>query len=321
MKAVVIVGGRSGEHDVSLETGRAMAEAAVAAGHVVETLVFRRDGGTLWRGREGSLADGVAALQREAPDVALIGMHGPDGEDGKIQALLELLDIPYQGSDVAASAVCMDKARTKAVYRSHALPVADDVVLWPGEAADWDAIAGRLGLPLVLKTAESGSSVGVEVVDTIASFASSASRLLASSLNLVVERWLPGAEYTASVLEEPDGSLTALPIVEIRPLTARFFDYEAKYTPGATDEICPAPISAALATELQDLGLRSHVALGCRHYSRTDFKLDAAGDVFVLETNTLPGLTPASLFPKASAAAGLTFPELIDRLAELARRG
>lgn len=313
----LLMGGRSGEHDVSLVTGREVAAALHGRGHETLALTLEREGGARWGSSgQGSVLESLTALHAWRPDAAFIAMHGPFGEDGRIQAALELIGVPYQGSGVLASATCLDKARTKDLYRLAGLPVARDLVL--RGAPNWDAVAAELGLPLVLKTRQSGSSVGVEVAQSQAELRAHGADLLATSDYVLAEEWLPGVEYTTAVLEQAPGAPQALPIVEIRPVSALYFDYEAKYTPGATEEICPAPIEASLADELARLGVRAHELLGCRGYSRTDFKLDAEGRPRLLETNTLPGLTPASLFPKAAAAAGMTFPDLVERLIGLA---
>jgi D-alanine-D-alanine ligase len=196
--------------------------------------------------------------------------------------------------------------------------VANDRVLFPGEDFDGTDIVSGLGLPLVLKTAESGSSIGIEVVDTSEALSERAQVLLQTTESLLVEQWLPGTELTCPVLENLKGIPEALPVVEIRPHERIFFDYESKYDPTAVDELCPAPISPQLEGEIRDLSIKAHVALRCAHYSRTDIRLDAQGRPFILETNTLPGLTPASLMPKSAIASGLSFDALIDRLVRLA---
>lgn len=321
MKVAILTGGRSGEHDVSLETGRAVSGAVAELGHVAFQLVLGRSGGARWPGGEGRVGAALAALEAWGPDVAFIAMHGRDGEDGRVQGALEVLGVPYQGSGVAGSALAMDKPRSKGIYRAAGIPVARDRVL--GRAAlepgfDWEAVAGDLGLPLVLKTSHSGSSVGVEIVDECASLRDRGRALLAEDPSLLVEEHVAGVELTCPVLEGPGGAARALPLLEIRPHAARFFDYPTKYDPDAVDELCPAPIDEALAEEVRALGLRCHAALGCRDYSRTDLMVGADGRPRVLETNTLPGLTPASLLPKSAAADGMTFPGLIDHLLRLA---
>jgi D-alanine-D-alanine ligase len=323
MKVAVLMGGRSGEHDVSLVTGAAVVAALGRLGREAWPLTFGKDGQARWPGGDGGVADALLALARARVDIAFIAMHGSDGEDGRVQGALELLGIPYQGSAVAASAVALDKLRTKQVFENVGLPVARDVRIRRGDRVDFAQIAADLGLPIVVKTAESGSSVGVEVVDSEAALASRVEALLKQSAALVCETWLPGREFTCAVLDGVDGRASALPLVEIRPREGRFFDYETKYDPNAVDELCPAPIPQDLADEMAALGVRAHRALGCRDYSRTDIKLDGAGAPRLLETNTLPGLTAASLMPKAAAAAGMSFDALIAHLCDLAhtRRG
>lgn len=323
MKVAVLMGGRSGEHDVSLVTGAAVVGALGRLGREAWPLTFGRDGRAGWPGGEGSVADALGALAGARVDVAFIAMHGSDGEDGRVQGALELLGIAYQGSGVAASAVALDKLRTKQVFEAAGLPTARDVRVRRGDAFDAAEVAARLGLPVVVKTAESGSSVGVEVVESVEALATRVPALLGSSAALVCESWLPGREFTCAVLDDASGRPRALPLVEIRPRGGRFFDYETKYDPEAVDELCPAPVDAALADEMAELGVRAHRALGCRDYSRTDIKLDAAGRPRLLETNTLPGLTAASLMPKAAAADQMSFDALIAHLCDLAaaRRG
>ena len=318
MKVALLMGGASGEHDVSLDSGRAVAAALERLGHTRFELVLGRTGGARWPGGEGGLGAALAALEAWRPDVAFNAMHGEFGEDGRVQGAFDLLGIPYQGSGVAASALCLDKARTKAVYRAAGLPVAADRVIAHGETPDWDALAAALGLPLVLKTAQSGSSVGVEIVDDPGTLRERGQALLAGTTTLLVETYLPGIELTCAVLDTLAGEARALPLIEIRPRTARFFDYGAKYTPGASDEICPAPIEPALAEQVAWLGVEAHRQLGCRGVSRSDFMLDAAGRPRLLETNTLPGLTQTSLLPQAAAAAGMSFDALVEHLLRLA---
>mgnify|MGYP001108096180 CR=1 FL=1 len=325
MKVALLCGGIGGEHDISLASAASVAQALKSLKHEVFTLTLGREGGASWSRGSGRVIDGLGAALDWGADLAFIAMHGAYGEDGRVQGALELVGLSYQGSGVAASAVAMDKARAKDVYRQANLPVAGDVLVLASARTqvDWADVAQQSGLPCVLKTAESGSSVGVELVDSLDLLNEAGPRLLASSSSLLIESWLPGREFTVAVLEGLDGEPEALPVVEIRPHGERWFDYETKYDPSMVDEICPAPIDDSLRAELLSLGLRAHRALGCRDYSRTDIKLSAAGRPMLLETNTLPGLTTASLMPKAAEASGLSFEALIERLLTLSasRRG
>ncbi|MGB0589296.1 MAG: D-alanine--D-alanine ligase family protein [Myxococcota bacterium] len=313
---MVLRGGQSGEHDISLVTAQAVIEALRVLGHEAFPVTLGRNGGADWPEGTGRVTEALDAAMLWGTDVAFIAMHGAFGEDGRIQGTLESLGIPYQGSGVAASAVAMDKGRAKVVYRAEGLPVAGDTVLLPRDLGriDWHTVGRQVGMPCVLKTAESGSSVGVEVVESLEELAQRGPALLATSTSLLVESWLPGREFTVAVLEGEDGEPHPMPVVEIVPHGDRWFDYDTKYDPSVVDELCPAPIDVPLTEALQALGVTAHLALGCRDYSRTDFKLNAEGQPVLLETNTLPGLTPASLMPKAAAASGLAFDALIEAL-------
>ena len=320
MRVAVLMGGRSGEHDVSLRSGAAVLDALATLGHPALALTFLRAGGTVTNdGGGGTTAQGLAAIEAWHPDVAFIAMHGPDGEDGRIQGALELLGIPYQGSGIQASAIGLDKIRTKAILRAHELPVAAERIAHAHAHTDWPALAHALGLPLVLKTPASGSSVGVEIVRTAEALATRGAALAHGAGRVLVEQFVAGREFTLPVVETPDGEPEAFPVVEIRPKAAAFFDYAAKYTPGASDEICPAPIDPALESRLRTLGVAAHRALGCSGYSRTDCIVTPEGRVVLLEVNTLPGLTRESLLPKSAAAFGVSFPDLVQRLIERAR--
>lgn len=318
MKVAVLMGGRSGEHAVSLRSGAAVLGALDALGWQAVRVVLTQDGRAEWPDGEGSVGEALLALERASVDCAFIAMHGEEGEDGRIQGALELLRIPYQGSGVQASAIGLDKARTKGELRLAGLPLAADRLLVAGPdglAQDaLEATARELSLPLALKTLASGSSVGVALVRSLDALLETAPAMVKPGESLLVEAFVAGREFTLPVLEREDGTPEALPVVEIRPRTAAFFDYEAKYTPGATDELCPAPIAPELEARLRALGVRAHQALGCSGYSRTDCIVSADGAVALLEVNTLPGLTAESLLPKAAQAAGLSFPALVERL-------
>lgn len=315
MRVAVLMGGRSGEHEVSLRSGAAVLEGLATLGHTALPLTFLREGGArVGDAPPTSTAGGLFALEAWRPDCAFIAMHGEDGEDGRVQGALELLGIPYQGSGIQASAVGLDKIATKTVLRASDLPVAADRTVERAAPLDWDALAGALGLPLVLKTPASGSSVGVEIVRDRDALATRGEALLLQAERVLVEGFVVGRELTLPVLEREDGTPEGLPTVEIRPRAAAFFDYEAKYTPGATDEICPAPIAPGLEARLRALGVAAHRALGCRGYSRTDCIVTPDERVVLLEVNTLPGLTRESLLPKSAAAHGLSFAALVERL-------
>ncbi len=249
-------------------------------------------------------------------DVALIILHGPNGEDGTIQGLLDLLGIPYQGAGVLGSAAAMNKLASKRLYAQCAIPTPPFQVAEAGRPVDTDACVQALGLPLVVKPVSAGSSVGMTIVREAKALQPALKTAFEFDRQAIIEAFVDGVEVTGGVIGNDD--VEALPLIEIIPGDAHeFFDYAAKYTPGASQEICPARIDAALTEKAQRYAVEAHKALFCRGYSRTDMILKD-GEFFVLETNTIPGMTPTSLFPQAAEAAGLDFPRLLDRLIELA---
>lgn len=298
------MGGTSSEREVSLKSGGACAEALKSLPHTVEVFDPATD---------------LAKLVERAPDldVALIMLHGPGGEDGSLQGLLDLLGLPYQCAGVLGCALAMDKPMAKDRYRSRGLPVARDLVLRRGIDGDpAQRVLSELGLPCVVKPAREGSSFGISIVHEEAKLAPALQAAFALDPVVLVEEFLAGREVTSAVLgnAEPE----ALPLVEIIPGEAHeFFDFQAKYQPGASDEICPARLEAADTRLIQELGVKAHQALGLKGYSRSDFILTERGPV-LLETNTIPGMTQTSLLPQAAAEADMDFPALVDKLLELA---
>ncbi|HEV2438721.1 MAG TPA: D-alanine--D-alanine ligase [bacterium] len=256
-------------------------------------------------------------------DVVFVALHGPYGEDGTVQGLLELLGLPYTGSGVLASALAMDKLRSRQVLQASGLPVPAWIMLdaghWPAGRDEFARRAGRdLGYPCVVKPNSQGSSFGVAIVREEAGLDAAIEDALGYDNVVLVEEYLRGTELTCGILEDPDtGVPHALPVIEIVP-KREFFTYEAKYQ-GASEEICPARISAAAAAKAQDLALRAHQVLGCEGFSRVDLFL-CGTDVVVLEVNTIPGLTEGSLIPLAARAAGIEYPDLLNRMIAAALR-
>lgn len=249
-------------------------------------------------------------------DVALIIMHGAQGEDGRIQGLLDLLNIPYQGSGVLGSAVAMNKLTSKHLYEQAALPGARYRVVYKNTPNACVNLEKELGLPLVIKPASAGSSVGVTIVKDSADIGAALNRAFAEDNCVLVEEYIKGIEITVGVLG--NDTLEALPVIEIVPNPEYlFFDYEAKYKSGATNEICPARISPELTLRAQELAKAAHRVLFCENYSRTDMIIHY-DNIYLLETNTIPGMTANSLLPKAARTAGIDFPALLDKLVELA---
>lgn len=251
-------------------------------------------------------------------DVAFLALHGPYGEDGTIQGMLDLLGVPYVGSGTLASALAMDKVMAKKVLAADGIPVPRGVAVEAAEFKRDPAGVARAAadavMPAVVKPSRQGSSIGMTLVDEPGAMHAALEEALRFDTWALVEERLRGTEVTVGVVGNRE--LEALPVVEIVPKRA-FFDYRAKYDPGLSDEICPARIPPEAAQAAQALALRTHRALGCRGLSRTDMILTQAGPV-VLELNTMPGMTVNSLLPKAARAAGIRFGELLDRLVRLA---
>lgn len=312
----VIRGGRGGEAEISRLSGASVRDALVRAGHRVVDVVIDPEG--RWSfGGGGALpvASAVAELVRCA-DVVFPVLHGPFGEDGTLQGMLETVEIPYVGSGVCASALAMDKVLARKVAGASGIRVAAGVEGGPdrgdAEVARIARAAASLALPLFVKPACSGSSVGVTRVDRAPLLAAAIAKALAEGGRVVVEEGVTGVEVSCPVVGDAYGDRRALPPIAIVPRGHDFFDYQAKYTPGHCDEICPAPVSADRTREVQRLACEIHDLFGCRSLSRSDFILPERGAAVFLEINTMPGMSPLSLVPKAIAAAGESFDEVVS---------
>jgi D-alanine-D-alanine ligase len=303
LRIALLAGGKSGEREVSLN-GAAGVEKALDPGRFSVT---RYDPAT-----------DLAKLAADAPEIdfAFILLHGRFGEDGTMQGFLDLLEVPYQGSGVLGSAIAMNKHLSKELYRLSGLPVADWQIVERTSVVDEQALVARFGLPLVVKPVHEGSSLGLTLAGTAEDLRRGIAEALRHDRQIMVEKYIKGRELTVGVLgnEEPQG----LPVIEIIPGEGySFFDYQAKYLPGASNEICPAPISEHLADLAREYAVRAHQVLRLQGYSRTDMILAPDGTLVLLETNTIPGMTATSLMPQAAAAAGLAFPQFLERLIDL----
>jgi D-alanine-D-alanine ligase len=304
LRLALIAGGKSSEREVSLKSGNQVYQALNKDKYDIR--------------RYDPLTD-LGSLVREAKeiDVALIIMHGRGGEDGSMQGLLDLLEIPYQGSGILASALAMNKELSKILYQQAGLKVPRTLIFNRAEAPSPQEIEAALGLPVVIKPVNEGSSIGVTKASTLEALTHGLAAAFALDNRVLVEEFIQGTEVTGGVLG--NAKLQALPLVEIIPTSKYdFFDYEAKYQPGATEEICPARLDPELTRRAQACALTAHRALSCRGYSRTDM-LVREQEIYVLETNTIPGMTATSLFPQGANAAGIDFPELLDTLIFLAQ--
>jgi D-alanine-D-alanine ligase len=303
LRLALIAGGNSAERDVSLKSGAQVYEALDKNKYDISRYDPKDD---------------LERLARDAAnlDAALVIMHGRGGEDGTLQGMLDLLNIPYQGSGVLGSALGMNKELSKMLYQQAGLKVSRALFLNRGEALDLREIEAELGLPVVIKPVNEGSSIGITKANTLEELEKGLEAAFLYDHRVLVEEFLKGVEVTGGVLGNTE--LTALPLVEIIPSEQyAFFDYEAKYKPGASTEICPARVDEVTTKKAQKVALTAHRALHCRGYSRTDMIIKG-GEIYVLETNTIPGMTATSLFPQAAKAGGLDFSQLLDRLIELA---
>lgn len=326
ISVAVLMGGMSSEHEVSLNSGKGVVEALDRGRYTVIPVTISKDGD--WRFGEDaplSTVDALVRLRDEGVDCVFIALHGPYGEDGRIQGLLDLLGIPYTGSGCAASALAMDKVRCKAVVHAQGIRIAGHVCLqqaaWKADPqAIIDAVEDGLGFPCVIKPACLGSSVGVIIPADKDAFVQGMEAVFEVDGYVMVEEFIRGRELTCGVLDaEPSGNMRALPITEIRPRTAAFFDYAAKYTPGASEEITPAQLTPEVADKVRDMAVHVHEIVGCKGWSRSDFMLDSSGPVWI-EVNTVPGLTKTSLYPQAAAAAGIDYASMCSLFIEAALR-
>ena len=303
VRLALLSGGSSGEREVSLRGGD---EVYKALDHDKYDI------------RRYDPAIDLERLARDAReiDVAFILLHGLLGEDGTVQGFLDLLGIPYQGSGVLGSAMAMDKNLAKILYRNAGLKVADWIMVTPAQKVASGQIVSELGLPVVIKPVRQGSSLGMSIVDSPDDLENAIRQAFEYDNEVMVEQFIAGREITVGVIGNDD--LTALPVVEIVPESGhRFFDYGAKYEVGGARETCPADLPDKVSGKAQRYGCLAHKALHLKGYSRTDM-IVAGEDIYVLETNTIPGMTPTSLLPQAALAHGLSFSALLDRLIELA---
>ena len=290
MKVLVLAGGNSTEREVSLVSGRMIEKALRERGHEVEFVDV--DFGM------APAAWGDFFARCKAADIVFLGLHGVPGEDGRLQGMFDLLKIPYTGAGYLASAVCMDKVVTKRLLREAGLPV-------PADYASPEAVQS---FPVVVKTSTGGSSVGVYIAHNQRELEEACEKAAAFPGKVMLEEYIPGREFTLTVM---DGE--ALPVIEIIPKSS-FYDYEHKYEPGMTDEICPAELSAEKTKALQALAIRAFEALCLNAYARFDLRMDEQGRFYFLEANTLPGMTPTSLLPLEGRTLGMDFGEVCERI-------
>jgi D-alanine-D-alanine ligase len=292
IRVAVLLGGQSAERDVSFSTGRQIMAA------------LSPDRYDAW---QVDAATELMTLLDRRPDIVFIALHGPRGEDGTVQGFLEMLNLPYTGSGVLASALAMDKARFKRLLRAEEIPTP-----WCRCIRSLEEAPDELPMPLVVKPNRQGSSFGMSIAHSPADVPAAVELALRYDREVLLEEFAAGKEITVSCLGNRDPR--PLPSIEIVP-KGEFYDFASKYEPGGSRHIIPAGISSTARDRAAQYARRCHLLLGCRGMSRTDMIVDG-DDVVVLEVNTIPGMTPTSLLPHAAAAAGISFPELLDRLIE-----
>jgi D-alanine-D-alanine ligase len=335
MRVIVLLGGDSPERDVSRVSGRAVAEALARRGHQVTAVDTAGPGAgqaidfqakpVLVGAEPPSTAlvpshDAIHAIERIGAhafgdvDVVFVALHGGRGEDGTIQALLEMAGLPYTGSGVMASSIAMDKEVSKRVFRDLGIPVPRGFVA--DAATPHDELVARIerecGWPAIVKPNSAGSSVGFSLLRDAGAVRAAVAAAAVYDARLVFEAFIPGREMTVAVLESQ-----ALPVIEIMP-AAGVYDYKSKYTKGSSRYQVPAQIPDAVAATLQELALRAFHGLKCRDFARVDFRLSPQNEPYCLEVNTIPGMTATSLVPKAAQAAGVDFDALVERIVRLA---
>ncbi|MCK4463974.1 MAG: D-alanine--D-alanine ligase [Candidatus Omnitrophica bacterium] len=292
----VLAGGPSSERDISLKSGTAVYNALKNSGFDVQFIDIK---GAPQR-----------ILERSNIDIAFIALHGGFGEDGTIQGILEKLDTPYTGSGPRSSRLALDKIGSRKIFIKNAIPTPEYLAI--NKRMAFRDLHEKFGLPLVVKPQKEGSSIGLSVVRRNSEVKGALDLAFRYSNNILIEKFIKGRELTVGILNKE-----ALPVIEILS-KKHIYDYGAKYLDKKTEYIVPARIENKIYRKAQDLGIRAHRALGCRDFSRVDMKMDKNGNIFVLEVNTIPGLTERSLLPKAAQAADIGFGELCVRLLELA---
>lgn len=318
MKVLVLMGGMSAEREISIKTGEAVARGLRQAGHDVSEF-------DLSSAPERTVGDLVSSGELIDCDVVFIALHGGQGEDGRIQALLDLIGKPYTGSGALSSGLCMDKALSKMIFEHHGIPTpawfeaSDSDERFGGGCVEKEMIGEYIealgGYPVVVKPVDQGSTIGISIVKDPSGLAPAIALAERYSQRLVFERYIPGRELSVAIVGEQ-----VFPVIEIVPEDG-FYDYERKYTKGKSFYHCPAEIDDALSERLQREAFAAYKALGCEGFARVDLRLGDDGAPNLLEVNTIPGMTETSLVPMAAAACGYSFSELVDMIVKEAMKG
>ncbi len=330
MKIAVLLGGTSAERDVSTVSGISIARALKENGHDVKAIDCAY-GDRIIEDLDKDVSDLIAPnpseienqkqkldrnilstvdyIIRKKFNLVFNGLHGGYGENGQLQALLEMCHIPYTGSNSFASALGMNKHFSKMIFQKNGIPTAPYLLIIKGQGANMDAIE-KIGFPVVVKPNDQGSTVGLTVVHARGKIEAGISKAFNYGESVLIEEYISGKELTVSILGQQP-----LPVIEIIPENG-LYDYESKYQTGKTKYVCPAEIPEETTKKLQHYGLQAYNSLSCSNYARVDFRMNEEGNLFCLEVNTLPGMTPASLLPKAAKVMGIDFNQLIEEIVE-----
>lgn len=340
MKVVVLAGGTSTERDVSLSSGSMIYKALCKKGHqaiILDVYLGYEDEQKIatifqdkidWAAQIGNISehkpdlDAIRAMRKDGgksffgpnvlkicqmADVVFMALHGANGEDGKIQACFELLGIPYTGTDYVSSAMAMDKGISKDIFRAWGIPTPFGIRLRAGEKE-----TDRVPFPCIVKASCGGSSVGVCIARNEQEYEAAKAEAFCYDQEVVIEQYIEGREFSVGVMDR-----LALPVIEIAPKQG-FYDYKNKYQPGSTVETCPAQITKEQTEHLQQMAVLVYEALRMKNYARMDFMMDQNGEIYCLEANTLPGMTPTSLLPQEAAAVNISFEDLCERIIQYA---
>jgi D-alanine-D-alanine ligase len=299
MNIAVIYGGLSSEREVSIKTGINMVNALRKKGYKADGIIINNK-------------EDYLKLLNEEYDIIFIGLHGGEGENGTVQALLDFYDIPYVGSNMASSSIAMDKWKTKQILKNAGIPVANDKILFKNDKVDIAEIINKLGTHIVVKPNNEGSSIGLTIAKGPQELQQGINKIKNLEGNILLEQFIVGTEVTVGVIGEL-GRERPLPVVEIIHEN-EFFDYESKYVKGMSKHVIPARLPKSVIEKLQEYAVKAHIILGCKTYSRVDFIVNDEGVPIFLEINTLPGMTDTSLFPDALKSEGISYEDMMELL-------
>ena len=322
----VLMGGWSHEHGISIKSGKAVFDNLDNSKYCRRAVIItpesnvkilppetKPDDEILQKIETKTFISAFSELEKWNIDATVLALHGRGGEDGVIQGFLETLKIPYTHSGVLSSAISMHKIITRQIYKCNNIKIPAGIVLQKSDDLEQLIQNAEFGFPMIVKPPQLGSSFGIKIVENIEQLENSLKELWNIDKQILVEKYIKGNEFTCVVINKKFGEKAEpMPVTEIVPVNSEFFDYEAKYTVGATEEITPARIDALLAKKIQNIAVKCHEILLCEGVSRTDFMLSNNGNLFVLETNTIPGMTETSFVPQVARAVGMSFGELLD---------